>query len=161
MPHRRPLRHRRLVEVNLSRRRREAPRDSSGKGSFCDAGAVARAHVAAVDCGGTGENYLLGGADATYLELITTIGELVGKKVGTSAVPLWTISLLSGLTGFASLFTGRQPQVTPEMVDGLRHHEIVNCEKAVRDLGYEKVPLRMMLETALAWQVEEGIVKLA
>ena len=69
-------------------------------------------------------------------------------------MPLWTIALLSGVTGFASFFSGRQPQVTPEMVDGLRHHEIVNCEKAVRDLGYEKVPLRTMLETALAWQVE-------
>jgi nucleoside-diphosphate-sugar epimerase len=130
-----------------------------GRGSFCDAGAVARAHVAAVDRGGTGENYLLGGADATYLELVTTIGALLDKKVGTRPVPLWTIALLSGVTGFASFFTGRQPQVTPEMVDGLRHHEIVNCEKAVRDLGYEKVPLRTMLETALAWQVEEGIVR--
>ena len=45
------------------------------------------------------------------------------------------------------------------MVAGLTHHEIVNCEKAVRELGYEKVALRSMLETALAWQVEEGIVK--
>ncbi|MGO8993093.1 MAG: NAD-dependent epimerase/dehydratase family protein [Polyangiaceae bacterium] len=130
-----------------------------GKGSFCDAAAVARAHVAAVDRGRTGENYILGGADATYLELVTIIGELLGKKVGKSAVPLWTIGLVSGLTGFASLFTGKQPAVTPEMVEGLRHHEIVSCEKAVKELGYEKVPLRTMLETALAWQVEEGIVK--
>jgi nucleoside-diphosphate-sugar epimerase len=130
-----------------------------GKGSFCDAGAVARAHVAAVDRGRTGENYIFGGADATYVELVTTIGELLGKKVSKSAVPLWAISLASAATRFGSLFTGRQPAVTREMVAGLTHHEIVRCEKAVVELGYEKVPLRKMLETALAWQVEEGIVK--
>ncbi len=131
-----------------------------GKGSFCDAGAVARAHVAAVDRGRTGENYILGGADATYVEFIGIIGELLGKKVGKSAVPLWMISLASAATGFASMFTGKQPAVTPEMVAGLSHHEIVNCEKAVRELGFEKVALRAMVETALAWQRETGIVKI-
>jgi dihydroflavonol-4-reductase len=131
-----------------------------GRGSFCDAGAVARAHVAAVDRGGTGESYLLGGADASYLELVTTIGELVGKKVPKFAFPLWVIALTSGATRFGSLFTGRQPAVTREMLAGVVHQEIVNCEKAVRELGYEKVPLRAMLESALAWQVEEGIVTL-
>ena len=130
-----------------------------GKGSFCDAGAVARAHVAAVDRGRKGENYILGGADATYLELVTTIGELLGKKVGTRAVPLWAVAIASGATRLGSLVTGKQPAVTKEMLAGLTHHEIVSCEKAVRELGYEKVPLRTMLETALAWQVEEGIVK--
>ena len=113
----------------------------------------------AVDRGRTGENYIFGGADATYLELVTTIGELLGKKVGKSAAPLWVIRMLSGLTRFGSIFTGSQPAVTREMVEGLTHHEIVSCEKAVRELGFEKVPLRSMLETALAWQVEEGIVK--
>jgi dihydroflavonol-4-reductase len=129
-----------------------------GKGSFCDAGAVARAHVAAVDRGRTGESYILGGADATYLELVTEIGELLGKKVGKRALPLGVIALVSGLTRFGSLFTGRQPAVTKEMLAGLTHHEIVNCEKAVRELGFEKIALRTMLEAALAWQVEEGLV---
>jgi len=116
--------------------------------------------VAAVDRGRTGESYLLGGADASYLELVTLIGELVGKKVPKFAFPLWVIALTSGATRFGSLFTGRQPAVTREMLAGVVHQEIVNCEKAVRELGYEKVPLRTMLESALAWQVEEGIVRL-
>jgi dihydroflavonol-4-reductase len=130
-----------------------------GKGSFCDAGAVARAHVAAVDRGRTGENYIFGGADATYLELVTMIGELLGKKVAKRAVPLWTVGVLSGVSRLGSIFSGQQPAVTKEMLAGLTHDEIVSCEKAVRELGYEKVPLRTMLESALAWQVEEGVVR--
>ncbi len=130
-----------------------------GRGSFCDAGAVARAHVAAVDRGRKGENYILGGADATYVELVAIIGELLGKKVGTRAIPLWVVALASAATRFGSLFTGRQPAVTKEMLAGLTHHEIVDCEKAARELGFERVPLRAMVEAALAWQVEEGIVK--
>jgi dihydroflavonol-4-reductase len=132
-----------------------------GSGSFCDAGAVARAHVASVHRGRTGENYLLGGADANYVELVAIIGELLGRKVATRAVPLWAVGVASALSRFGSLFTGTQPAVTEEMLAALRQHEIVNCEKAVRELGYDKVPLRTMLESALAWQVEEGMIALA
>jgi dihydroflavonol-4-reductase len=131
-----------------------------GRGSFCDAGAVARAHVASVDRGRTGENYILGGADATYAELVAIIGELLGKKVAKRPVPLWAVGVASALSRFGALFTGTQPAVTKEMLAGLTHHEIVNCEKAVRELGYEKVPLRAMVESALAWQVEEGMIEL-
>jgi dihydroflavonol-4-reductase len=129
-----------------------------GRGSFCDAAAVARAHVAAASRGRTGELYLLGGADATYLELIQTISQLLGKSVPTRAAPLWAIRIGSAFTRFGSLFTGREPAITREMLAGLTHHEIVSCEKAVTELGYEKVPLKAMLETALAWQRETGIV---
>jgi nucleoside-diphosphate-sugar epimerase len=130
-----------------------------GRGSFCDAGAVARAHVAAVDRGRTGENYVLGGADASYAEMVVTIGELLGKKVPKHALPLALIRVASAGSRVSALFTGKQPAITAEMVKGLEHSEIVNCAKAVRELGYETVPLRTMLETALAWQREEGLVR--
>jgi dihydroflavonol-4-reductase len=129
-----------------------------GRGSFCDAGAVARAHVAAVSRGGAGENYLLGGPEATYREVVSAIGELLGKASPERIVPRWALAAMAAAGSVASRVTGREPPVTPEMVEGLVHVEVVDSSKAIGELDYETVPLRAMLEHALAWQVEEGLV---
>ena len=131
-----------------------------GKGSFCDAGAVARAHVAAVNRGRIGENYILGGADATYVELIGTIGELLGKKVGKSAVPLWAISLASIATGIGSFFTGRQaPAVTPEMVNGLKPHGSSTARRPSWSSATRRCRFARCSSRALAWHIEQGLVR--
>jgi dihydroflavonol-4-reductase len=129
-----------------------------GRGSFCDAGAVARAHVAATSRGRTGENYLLGGPEATYVEVVGTIGKLVGKKTPKRALPRWVLGAAAGVGSVTSLFTRREPTVTPEMVEGLVHEEVADSSKAIRELGYETVSVRAMLESALAWQIDEHIV---
>jgi dihydroflavonol-4-reductase len=129
-----------------------------GRGSFCDAGAVARAHVAAVSRGRTGENYLLGGPEATYVDVVSTVGSLVGKKTPRRAIPRWVLAALAAAGGVASRVTRREPPVTREMVEGLVHEEVVDSSKAIRELGFETITVREMLENALAWQIETGIV---
>ncbi|HEX4445157.1 MAG TPA: NAD-dependent epimerase/dehydratase family protein, partial [Polyangiaceae bacterium] len=133
------------------------PAIPQGRGSFCDAGAVARAHVSAVTRGRDGENYLLGGPAHDYTEVVRTIGELLGKKATRRVFPRW---LLSALAEAGKLLTlaGRPPPVTPEMLEGLTQEEVVDSSKAIRELGYETPDLRSMLQAALAWQIEEGIV---
>ena len=44
------------------------------------------------------------------------------------------------------------------MVEGLVHEEVVDSSKAIRELGFETITVREMLENALAWQIETGIV---
>src|SRR5262249_15266228 len=60
--------------------KRELPAIPPGGMSFCDVEEVARMHIRAVEHGGNGENYLLGGADATYLELATAVGKQLRVK---------------------------------------------------------------------------------
>jgi nucleoside-diphosphate-sugar epimerase len=130
-----------------------------GRGSFCDAGAVARAHVAAVTRGRTGEDYLLGGPGVTYAEVVSTIGDLLGKEAPKRVVPRWVLGAIAAFGGVTSRLTRRPPALSPEMMEGLAHEEVVDSSKAIRELGYETISLRAMLEHALAWQVDEGIVR--
>ena len=109
-----------------------------GRGSFCDAGAVARAHVAAVSRGRVGENYLLGGPEAKYTEVVRVIGELVGKKAPAWTVPLPALAALATVGRATSLVTRRQPFITPEMVEGLVQIEVADSSKAERELGYAR-----------------------
>ena len=134
-----------------------------GRGSFCDARAVARAHVAAVTRGRPGENYLLGGPAHDYVSLVRIIGRLLGKKVPQRVLPLPLLAAVAGAGRLATL-AGVRPPVTPEMVEGLRQDEVVDSSKAVRELGYERFEspasggLEAMLRDALAWQIAEGLV---
>jgi dihydroflavonol-4-reductase len=138
--------------------RGELPVVPPGRGSFCDGAAVARAHVAAVDLGRAGENYLLGGPAAEYVDVVRTIGALVGKRASKRVVPRWALSALAPIGDLAGKILGRAPFLTTEMVEGLVHEEVVDSSKAVRELGYETVAIRAMLESALAWQTEERIL---
>src|SRR6516164_5269397 len=58
-----------------------------GSGSFCHVVEVARAHLAAVSHGRTGENYILAGADASYAELVVALGEIMQRQHRARILP--------------------------------------------------------------------------
>jgi dihydroflavonol-4-reductase len=138
--------------------RGELPAVPPGRGSFCDAGAVARAHVAAVDRGRAGENYLLGGPAAAYVDVVRLIAELLGKPAPKHVIPTWVLAGLAPVGDALGWMTRREPFITTAMVEGLMQEEVVDSSKAVRELGYETVAVEAMLESALAWQRSVGLL---
>ncbi len=130
-----------------------------GAASFCDVGEVALAHVAAVDRGRTGENYLLGGVDTSYLEMIGTIGRLLGKDVPARPKPAWLLYLAARIGGFGAVFTGREPRITREMAGLVTRNLFADCAKAEAELGYASVPLDRMLAGSIAWLRSEGLIE--
>jgi dihydroflavonol-4-reductase len=137
------------------------PRIPPGKGSFCHGSEVARAHIAAVSLGRCGENYLLAGADATFQEVVKTVAELIGQKTESRTVPAPILRALAMFLDFASRFTGREPLVTPEEAALLSIEETFRSDKAERELGYRRVPLRVMLKDCCDWLQSEGLLKRA
>lgn len=127
-----------------------------GGGSFCHVREVAAAHVAAVEHGRTGENYLLGGVDAPYLDVTRIAGELTDRRVPARATAPWMIRLAArGGTWLAAL-TGKRPAVTPETATIVCADWTCGFEKAQDELGYRTTPLRNMVEDCWRWMVEEG-----
>jgi len=130
-----------------------------GGGSFCDAQQVALAHIAAVDRGKVGENYLLGGADATLLEFGEVIGECLGKPVPLKAVPLWLFASVGYVSEWGSAITRKAPTVTRDMVHVVRRGCVyVSSEKAQRELGYHLRTLPEMVRTSYRWLKEQGLL---
>jgi len=58
-----------------------------GSASFCHVHEVAKAHITAFENGRCGHNYLLGGADATWLEFTKEIGNILGCKTPDKPIP--------------------------------------------------------------------------
>jgi nucleoside-diphosphate-sugar epimerase len=119
---------------------------------------VARAHIAAVERGRRGENYILAGADATYADLIRTIGELVGRKVPRRVARPRFLRNAARVLGWVSLLTGKEPIVTPESAAFLCADLTCTSDKAARELGYHPSTLLKMLEDSHRWLIAEGFL---
>jgi dihydroflavonol-4-reductase len=129
-----------------------------GRGSFCHVREVARAHISAVEKGRTGERYLLGGADASFLEVVQVIGRLTGRKVPTRTVPEIALKLAGTTRAAKAFFTGREPDLTPEAARMVSKNLTVDSSKAERELGYRPVPLETILTDCYDWLRSEGLL---
>jgi nucleoside-diphosphate-sugar epimerase len=145
----------RLMRLALEAR---LPRVPPGSSSFCHASEVARAHIAAVARGRKGANYLLGGPDARYVELLTTLGEVAGQAIRARTAPKPAVRFAARIGGLIARFTKREPMITLEGAAYLCSNLICRCDRAVAELGYAIVPLRAMVEDWYRWSLAEGLI---
>ena len=129
-----------------------------GRASFCHVREVAAAHIGAFERGRPGRHYLLGGADATFLELVQQIGRLMGRPTPSRATPAFLSKLAGRLSLWGSYLTRREPNLTPEKATLLSSELLCSSEKAERELGYRSVPLQTMLEDCHHWMLAEGLL---
>jgi nucleoside-diphosphate-sugar epimerase len=127
-----------------------------GGGSFCEAREVARAHVEAAARGRTGAHYLLGGADASYLEMIALVGDVLGRPVPRKPTSATALAIAARLAVAVSAFTGKTPLLTPEKAALVSASMRCSSERAMRELDYRPVALRTMIETCCSWMRAAG-----
>ena len=129
-----------------------------GAGPFADVREVAKAHVAAFHRGKKGENYLLGGPDFSYLEIIRTAGEILGKPTPSKASPAWLLKTVAWIMALAAGLTGREPDITPESATIVIHHLSCDSGRAERELGYRFTPVRILLQDTIDWMRQTGML---
>lgn len=127
-----------------------------GGGSFCHAREVARAHVAAAERGRVGANYLLGGAECSYLGLVQEMSRMLGVQRRCVALPPAILGGYARLEEMIAPLFGREPDVTPDAVALLSQNIYCDTRRAVKELGYRPQPLEKMLADCLAWMREQG-----
>ena len=125
---------------------------------FCHAEAVARAHISAAERGRIGENYLLPGVEASFREVLGTIGRLVGKPIPKRDLPMPVLHLVARLKTFRAALSGKEPDLTPEGIALMTNDPEIVSEKAKRDLGYAPAALETMIADACTWMKSEGLL---
>ncbi len=126
--------------------------------SFCHSRQVASAMVASVERGRCGENYLLGGADHTFMELVHEIGRITSYPVPKRSTSAWMMILAARLGQMRSYLTGKPPALTPEAVGMITRRMYCDPSKAMRELGFKPVSLTVMLEESYEWLKKEGLL---
>jgi len=125
---------------------------------FCHVREVAKAHVAAFERGRRGENYLLGGTDASFLELVQAIGAALGKPVPSRPTPAWILRAMGAIGALRGAISGQAPTLTPETALQATRELTCDCSKAVRELGFRALPLHEMVADCVAWLAAEGLL---
>jgi dihydroflavonol-4-reductase len=132
-----------------------------GAGTFCHGEAVAKAHIAAAERGRRGANYLMSGADATFLELFAVINEVSGSRVPLRPLPTALFRVPARLAAAWAAISGEEPPMTPEGVEVAIARARVVSRRAEEELGYRPAPLRTVVEDSWRWLLAEGLLKAA
>ena len=110
-----------------------------------------------MDRGRSGENYLLGGVNATFEEVFAVIAALVGKKPPRT-VPAWVLRAAGQLSVAVAAVTKKEPDLTPAGAFTVTSRPSIVSDRAARDLGFVQADLMTMFTDARDWMSAEGLL---
>jgi len=125
-----------------------------GCGPWCHVHGLVHALIRSAEIGRPGDRYLIGALHASFAEAL----EIVARCVGVDpplVLPRWLLMPLARINEWGSFITGKEPDITPEIVHLFSMDISFNCTKAERELGYRETSLARMVEDTYAWLVAE------
>jgi dihydroflavonol-4-reductase len=120
---------------------------------------VAQGHLAALDRGKIGENYILGGSDVALETMLGDIAFLSGRRAPSLKLPRAPLFPLAWAAEAIARITGKEPFLTADALRMSRYRMFFSSQKAVRELGYAPRPYKEGLQDALNWFGENGYLK--
>jgi len=143
--------------------RRKLPGIPPGSGVFCHAEAVASAHIAAAEkddpADKSAENYLLPGPEASFVDVVHTIGRVTARKVPKRALPEWLFKSVAHLQNAIGNLRNVEPDVTPQAAHIVLSNGRIASDKAARELGYRSPDLETMVRDSYDWMKQEGLLE--
>lgn len=129
-----------------------------GSVSFNHVSEIVKAHIAAVDKGVTGEQYILAGHTMKLADLLRKMGALMGCKVPTMIAPGFVLQLMGFVMGFLAQVTGKEPDISPEMAAFMAKKNLYDSSKAEAALGLKPTSLDVCLEDSYQWLKKEHLL---
>ena len=119
---------------------------------------VVAAHIAAVDKGRPGENYILGGVEASFKTVVNEIDDILGRPASRRVTPKAVLRMGLWAAVARSSIDGRQPPLTRPQYRRAVGDLLCSDEKARRELGYGSSDLRTMLAETIGWLRHEHLL---
>jgi len=146
----------RMGRTLLALRDRSLPALVPGGFDWVDACDVSLGLLAAAERGRPGSNYLLGGHRTTVRELARLASTVTGIAPPRLTVPSGLARAVAPVALAWSRLAHADPLFTPEGLRALATDPIVDCSRAVRDLGWSPRPLVDTLRDTYAWHAAAG-----
>jgi dihydroflavonol-4-reductase len=129
-----------------------------GHACYADVGAVVRAHLAAAEKGRTGHNYILGGNEASYAEIVQMVGKLLGQPTNTVVGRPFVLRGAGRVAEWISTITGKEPRISQESAALVSASIISRSDKAMRELDYRPASVETMLKECIDWMIAENLI---
>lgn len=117
--------------------------------SFAYNADVVAAHLAALDRGKPGEEYVLAGDNRSLNEFLGALAELSGVRRHVRHLPFAAGKMVGALELAKANLFGRAPQLTPGVVEIFKHDWVYSSARAERELGYHVTRLEDGLKATL------------
>ena len=129
-----------LLKNILSMRLAFVPSCDSVVANYAFVDDVVNGHFLAMEKGLGGEKYILGGENLSYRSFFQTIKQNSDQRIRLIRIPKFLIKIWSFLyMSFCNLL-GKETHISPKVVDRLAQNRALNCDKAIRQLGYSITP---------------------
>jgi farnesol dehydrogenase len=115
--------------------------------SFAFIANVVNAHLAALEKGKPGEEYVLGGDNRSLNDFFSVLADFTHVRHRVRHIPFVVGKMVGALERARARAFGHFPQLTPGVVEIFKHDWVYSSLKAIRDLDYWPAPL------------EEGLLK--
>ncbi|HNV86580.1 MAG TPA: SDR family oxidoreductase [Candidatus Omnitrophota bacterium] len=129
--------------------------------SVADADDIARAHIAAIRRGRTGERYILSNSEHHSMrEIFRRLENLTGVKAPRFKIPYPLLLCFTYLEeAFSHFVLRRKPLMPTEGVKFCRMSLVYDNTKAVRELGFASTPFEETLGKAVSWYRKNAYIK--
>lgn len=111
---------------------------------------VVRAHLAALEKGKPGEEYLLAGDNRSLNDFFRVLAEVSGVHRPVRHLPFLAGKMVGAIELARATLFGRSPQLTPGVVEIFKHDWVYSSTKAISQLGYLVTPLEEGLRRTLS-----------
>jgi nucleoside-diphosphate-sugar epimerase len=110
---------------------------------------VVAAHLAALEKGKTGEEYVLGGDNHSLNDFFRVLAEISKVRRSVRHLPFFAGKMVGALELARAVLFNHRPELTPGVVEVFKHDWVYGSAKAARDLGYRVTPLEEGLKKTL------------
>lgn len=111
---------------------------------------VVAAHLAALEKGKVGEEYVLGGDNRSLNDFFQVLGDISGVRRRVRHLPFAAGKIVGAIEVARARLLGHRPQLTPGVVEIFKHDWVYSSAKAGRELGYRVTPLEEGLRRTLS-----------
>ena len=124
--------------------------DGNQRWSFAYNADVVAAHLAAVEKGKPGEQYILAGDNRSLNDFFRTLATISGVRRPVRHLPFWAGKIAGSIEVARASLYGHTPRLTPGVVEVFKHDWVYSSAKAQRDLGYHVTRFEEGLEKTLS-----------
>lgn len=144
-----------IIHKYIEKKWKFIPGNGENTGNYVFVDDVVNGHILAMEKGKAGERYILGGHNLSFNEFINIVSEVSGIKNNLTSVPLGIIGIIGLAEDLAANIFGREPQITFAWVKKYQANWTTSTEKAERELGFTKTPIKDAVQKTVDWLREK------
>lgn len=130
-----------IIEGALKGTWRIIPGSGKSYGNYVFVKDVVKGMLLIMEKGKSGEDYILGGQNATYNDLFNTLQHISGRKLSLFRIPPFLMRLLGKAGEFLARWTHKKPLLTVHGAEKFTSDWLVSTRKIREDLGFRPISL--------------------